>query len=134
MDYNEAYDYLMNKIDGIEADKILYFIGSDDTEEGIKYIQKITHCSLNDAKLLWVDLKCQMGNDIKELFTITPQKKAELEAEKRAEVNKPKCITCGSTNIRKMGTVERGASIVTFGVFSKKINKTFKCNNCGMTW
>lgn len=46
----------------------------------------------------------------------------------------PKCPTCGSTNIRKMGEVERGASIWAFGIFSKKINKTFKCGNCGYTW
>lgn len=44
------------------------------------------------------------------------------------------CPTCGSTNTRKMGSIERGASILTFGIFSKKINKTFKCNNCGYTW
>lgn len=48
--------------------------------------------------------------------------------------NVPKCPTCQSTNIRKMGSVERGASILTWGIFSKKINKTFKCNNCGHTW
>lgn len=48
--------------------------------------------------------------------------------------NVPKCPTCGSTNIRKMGSIERGASILTFGIFSKKINKTFKCQNCGMTF
>lgn len=46
----------------------------------------------------------------------------------------PKCPTCQSTNIRKMGGIERGASIATFGLFSKKINKTFKCNHCGYTW
>ena len=46
----------------------------------------------------------------------------------------PKCPTCQSTNIRKMGSIERGASIFTFGIFSKKINKTFKCNDCECTW
>lgn len=46
----------------------------------------------------------------------------------------PKCPTCGSTDIRKMGSIERGASILTFGIFSKKLNKTFKCQNCGMTF
>lgn len=46
----------------------------------------------------------------------------------------PKCPTCGSTNVRKMSGIERGASIVAFGLFSKKINKTFKCGNCGYTW
>ena len=49
-------------------------------------------------------------------------------------VNSPKCPTCQSTNIRKMGGIERGASIYAFGIFSKKINKTFKCQNCGYTW
>ena len=48
--------------------------------------------------------------------------------------NMPKCPTCGSTNVRKMGGVERGASIAALGIFSKKINKTFKCGNCGYTW
>lgn len=46
----------------------------------------------------------------------------------------PKCPTCGSTNIRRMSGVERGVSIATFGILSKKINKTFKCSNCGYTW
>ena len=46
----------------------------------------------------------------------------------------PKCPTCGSTNIRKIGGVERGASIATFGIYSKKLSKTFKCGNCGYTW
>lgn len=46
----------------------------------------------------------------------------------------PKCPTCGSTNIRKMSGAERGISIAAFGLFSKKINKTFKCENCGYTW
>lgn len=56
--------------------------------------------------------------------------KAILEEKNKA----PKCPTCQSTNIRKMGGVERGVSIATFGLFSKKINKTFKCNNCNYTW
>lgn len=56
--------------------------------------------------------------------------KAVLEEASRV----PKCPTCSSTNIRKMSGIERGASIATFGLFSKKINKTFKCNGCGYTW
>lgn len=72
---------------------------------------------------------------------ILAQKSAEFNAkmtigkaivEEKGRV--PKCPTCGSTNIRKMSGVERGASIAAFGIFSKKINKTFKCGNCGYTW
>ncbi len=47
---------------------------------------------------------------------------------------KPKCPTCSSTNIRKIGTGERAVSILGLGLFSKKINKTWKCNNCGHKW
>lgn len=48
--------------------------------------------------------------------------------------NMPKCPTCGSLNIRHISDGERVASVGFFGIFSKKINKTFKCNSCGYTW
>lgn len=46
----------------------------------------------------------------------------------------PKCPTCQSINIRKISGLERGASVFALGLFSKKINKSFKCENCGLTW
>ena len=46
----------------------------------------------------------------------------------------PHCPTCNSTNIRKIGAGERAASIIGLGLFSRKINKTWKCNDCGHTW
>lgn len=49
-------------------------------------------------------------------------------------INKPKCPTCGSTNICKIGFGERMLSVGTFGLLSKKMNKTFKCKNCSYTW
>ena len=54
----------------------------------------------------------------------------EINQQSKQQSNQPKCPTCGSTNIRKIGTGERVASVVGFGIFSKKINKTWKCNNC----
>ena len=45
-----------------------------------------------------------------------------------------KCPTCLSTNVRKIGTGESTVSILGLGIFSNKINKTWKCNNCGYTW
>lgn len=45
-----------------------------------------------------------------------------------------KCPTCFSTNVQKIGTGERVASVAMLGVFSKKINKSFKCKSCGYTW
>ena len=45
-----------------------------------------------------------------------------------------KCPTCQSTNISKIGTAERVGSVAMLGIFSKKINKSFKCKSCGYTW
>lgn len=53
---------------------------------------------------------------------------------KQQNSNQPKCPTCSSTNIEKISGLERGTSVAMWGLFSKKINKTFKCNNCGHTW
>lgn len=44
------------------------------------------------------------------------------------------CPTCQSTNISKIGTLNRMASIGLFGLASSKIGKNHKCNNCGTTW
>lgn len=52
----------------------------------------------------------------------------------QSNTNIPHCPTCGSSNIRKIGAGERTASILGLGLFSRKINKTWKCNNCGHTW
>lgn len=46
----------------------------------------------------------------------------------------PKCPNCNSVNVRKIDFVERAGSIAVFGLFSKKIGKSFKCKGCGYTW
>jgi hypothetical protein len=48
--------------------------------------------------------------------------------------NIPKCPTCQSSNVKKIGNLERAGSVAMLGIFSKKINKSFKCQNCGYTW
>ena len=50
------------------------------------------------------------------------------------EAAKPHCPTCGSTNIKKLDVVDRAVSVGFFGIFSNKINKSFKCKDCGCTW
>ena len=48
--------------------------------------------------------------------------------------SKPKCPHCKSTNISKISGTERAMSVIGLGILSKKINKSFKCKNCGHTW
>ena len=44
------------------------------------------------------------------------------------------CPYCGSTNISKIGTINRAVSVGLLGLASSKIGKTHKCNKCGSTW
>jgi len=46
----------------------------------------------------------------------------------------PECPTCHSKNVQSISGVERGVSIIGLGIFSKKINKSYKCKHCGYTW
>lgn len=46
----------------------------------------------------------------------------------------PKCPTCGSTNVSKISTLNRGASVYALGLASNKIGKQFKCGKCGYMW
>jgi transposase-like protein len=64
----------------------------------------------------------------------TPAEIAHNNAVAQELLNVPKCPTCGSTNISKIGTLNRMASVGFFGLASSKIGKTQKCNNCGYTW
>ncbi len=65
------------------------------------------------------------------------EKKAKLEHGKailEEQSHQPECPTCHSKNIQHISGIERGASVAMLGLFSKKINKSFKCKNCGYTW
>lgn len=56
--------------------------------------------------------------------------KAILEEQSRV----PKCPSCGSSNVSKIGIINRAVSFKLVGFASSKIGKTHKCNNCGTTW
>ena len=60
--------------------------------------------------------------------------KQQENSKKVEDDNKPKCPNCHSTNIKAITGTERVMSIMWLGIFSKKINKSFKCLNCKYTW
>ena len=49
-------------------------------------------------------------------------------------INKPKCPTCGSTNIAKISNLKRATHGYAFGLFSKTARSQFECKNCGYKW
>lgn len=87
-----------------------------------------------DKKFLQAMVDLQ-ENDIIEYQIKINQIEQQINLQKRQfQSNLPHCPTCNSTNVSKIGAAERIGAVALFGVFSKKINKTYKCNNCGHTW
>lgn len=46
----------------------------------------------------------------------------------------PSCPNCKSANTKRIGTVNRAASVSVAGVASSKIGKQYKCKSCGHMW
>lgn len=118
-EYKEAHngDYPSIK----ESDEMLrekYFYGKLDSEVGKVAVEK---------RKYW-----ESPEGVEEQNRITDQWYAKQNAQKFS--TGPKCPTCNSTDIRKISTGERMMSVGMLGLFSKKINKSFKCNKCGYTW
>lgn len=48
--------------------------------------------------------------------------------------HKPKCPTCGSSDIEKISMTSKAVSGVALGIYSNNIRKTFHCKKCGYKW
>lgn len=93
-------------------------------------LRKITSCGLKDAHM-FVEKYIETKFLPKTAFFPSI---AEAEQKAKEEANKPKCPTCGSTNISPIGNLERAASMWFWGLGSKKFGKSYKCNDCKHTW
>lgn len=107
---------------------IVILINTGDIDGAVKYVQDYFQCDEETAKEV-IDIRRKtLGKPL------SPEQRAHNQAVARESLNKPKCPTCQSTDIQKIGTGERIASVAALGIFSKKINKSSKCKNCGYTW
>lgn len=134
MNYDEANNYITNEITFNECGKLLNLVAKDDTIEGLKFIQEITSCDENTAKLLWVDLKCQNVTSetnpyIKEERQEGYLCQADLDYVEKMK-NKPKCQICGSTNIKRITTTAKVVNVAMFGLLGNKRKYQWHCNNC----
>lgn len=106
-------------------------------EEAISRLQIRFNCDQETASNVFKEYKTQIYDEIvkdRNENQLSPEQIAYNNAVARELLNKPKCPTCQSINVQKIGTGERMASVAVFGIFSKKINKSYKCKNCGYTW
>ncbi len=112
----------------------------EEREKLIQNFDDIITCPLckvkrSKSEIISNNNKCRVcGYDFMTTEDELKKMKEKLSSASTKPTNTPKCPTCGSTDIRKIGTGERVASVIGFGLLSKKINKTWKCNNCGHTW
>lgn len=123
-------DKLLNDIDTIiEYDEVGIYQG---LEGCLEYIQQLTGCDR--------DIAIKIINEHEEL---KPSGESVIDYERRTVVanaqakellNKPKCITCGSTNITKISAMSKAGSVAMWGLLSQKVKKTFHCNNCKYEW
>lgn len=98
----------------------------------------IEDISDSDRQFLEAMIKLKQ-DDIIEYQSRMSQFRIQLEREKQVEEeqkfnNTPHCPHCNSTNIKSISGLNRGASIAMWGIFSKKINKSFECLDCKYTW
>lgn len=59
---------------------------------------------------------------------------AQQESSKAVNDNKPKCPTCGSTNLKKISTTSKAMNTAMWGLLGTKRHKNFHCNDCGDEW
>ena len=62
------------------------------------------------------------------------QEQRDVMEEKQRHENLVHCPYCNSINVKKITGTERAVSVGMLGLFSKKLNKSFKCKNCGGTF
>ena len=139
MNYSEAYNYIFNEISTNDGDKLLDYVAKNDVLSAIKLIMKLTECDIDTAEKVLSEVKKDYGTpETNPYFEIyresTPEEKAYSNYLAQKYFNKPKCPTCGSTNISKIGTFNRMLSTGFFGLASGKIGKTMRCKNCGYNW
>lgn len=66
-------------------------------------------------------------NEIPKTLYLKPKEKTENK-------NVIKCPICNSTDIKKISGLSKASSVAMWGIFSKKINKSFECLDCKYTW
>jgi predicted RNA-binding Zn-ribbon protein involved in translation (DUF1610 family) len=104
---------------------ILNRVLANESIYAIKELREMTNLGLKEAK--------DLCDTIKASKKVPYEYKYEDTAKSVFHTSSlPHCPTCGSTNIEKIGVLECGASVAILGLFSKKINKSFKCQNCGL--
>ena len=116
----------------IDLSEELELITKTDYMQGLRNLRDKTGLGLADEVVLADIIK--QTNSIPKEYKSSDRDKYKQELAKNEKRSIPQCPTCQSTDIYKMSGLETGASVAVLGIFSRKINKTFKCKHCGYMW
>lgn len=132
MSFENENLYEKYKINMLDQTKIFHYCINDRKEEAIKYIQLKVRNNYKIAETI-------VNAYIEEMGDVIEDRKRGIEEYKERQLNervlnKPKCPTCQSINIKKVSTTSRVINTAIYGIFGTKRYKTFHCNNCGYEW
>lgn len=104
------------------------------TYEELEIIQDVSD---SDRQFLEAMIGLKKNDPIEYQLKISQFKanlKQQESSKKVEEDNKPKCPTCGSTDIQKISGTKRWFSTGLFGLASSNVGKTMECKKCGYKW
>ena len=132
MSIEDMLNKLNTDVENSPFDAILNTIIFNEAIKAIQIIQQYFNCEEQLAQKVYDAFKVKYGYLRK--CNLSPEQIAYNNQVARELLNKPKCPTCSSTNIKKISTTAKIAGAATFGLFSKTAQSQFKCNNCGYKW
>lgn len=136
MNLEEVKKYFDTEIGYEDGTKMLMLIADSKNMEGVSFVQRLTNCSFEIAQQMWGILKNQYGTKETNpmIPDLTPQQIAAANAQAQEWLNKPKCPTCGSTNVEKISFGKKAVGGALFGLLSSDVRKSMHCKNCGYKW
>lgn len=109
----------------------------EEKEDWLKYPMPAKDISGMDSDLVKKNQNEATAYDTKikaEIQEKLDEEKRKAEEEAAKPVYTPKCPTCGSPDIEKIGTGAKLIDVAIWGWASRKPGKQFKCKNCGCEW
>ena len=100
----------------IDQNIILKFINNNDKMGAVKYLKENFDMLPSDAIKYVKEFESKNSHRIQKVD------------------NRPKCPTCGSHNIQPISATKRAGSLLTFGLASGSIGKSYECKNCKYKW
>lgn len=120
------------EIEDIRTEKQIYEMSDAEILEKYsdyrKRIEEQTGHTMTDAEFLCGIREARRDSLSHRADTYMRNKQETISA------NIPKCLTCQSTDIKKISSMSKVGSVALWGLFSQKVKKQWHCNNCGSEW